>query len=127
MSFWNTRQIKRTKKPHQCQFCGRIIPAGSSCESNSGTFDGEFNYYHLCNRCVKFIQVHNCDLSDGFNLGDFYDCICDLRVDCPECASQYYQYDHVWDVSKMSCTYECDECDNKWVVDYSMGETDTPK
>jgi hypothetical protein len=125
MSFWNTIEIKKTRKPHKCAYCGRIIPYGSSCESNSGTYEGDFCYYHICNRCVKFIYVYNCDLEDGFSEGDFYDYINDLSVACPECTSLYH--DHEWDNTCMICEYECDDCKHKWNVDYSMGVTDEPK
>jgi hypothetical protein len=64
MSFWNSKTIKKTRKQHKCEFCGRIILIGSSCSSESGTYEGNFQHYYLCNRCVKFIDVHSCELED---------------------------------------------------------------
>lgn len=121
MSFWNSRQINKTRKKHSCIFCQSIIPIGSSCRHETGTWEGEFFDYYLCNRCVKFIDEYKLDLSDGFSAGDFHEYIHKFDVlNCPNCGRDNHR-DCKWDENYYKAEFECDNCDEKWTADFSMG------
>ena len=50
--FCETKIIKKTRKPHNCAMCGRIIPTGSKNILHwYGKFDGEFQNSYACNYC----------------------------------------------------------------------------
>jgi hypothetical protein len=75
-AFCDSRHIKKTRKPHNCIFCGRIIPAGSTNIYNwSGMYDGEFQNSYSCNWCE---DNHDRLTEDSTNeILDFWDCIRD--------------------------------------------------
>ena len=124
MSFWNSKQIKKSRKDHKCEFCGRKIPKGSSCKYEAGVYEGDFQSYYLCNRCVEAFSEWDIDLSDGFSCGEFYDYAYEHKLaDCPECNSSNHR-ESEWSEDTMSCEYECDNCDHIWTADYSLGTSD---
>lgn len=70
--FCNQKTVKKTKKDHHCEFCGRVIPKGSQNIFNwSGKFDGELVNCYGCHWCMdnedKFV--------DGEEILDFWDCL----------------------------------------------------
>ena len=48
VSFFTTRDVKATRKPHQCEGCGKLIEAAAPAWYFSLLQDGEFcaGYYH---------------------------------------------------------------------------------
>jgi transcription elongation factor Elf1 len=124
MSFWNSKKVKKTRKIHRCEFCTRKIPIGSSCSSESGVYEGDFQSYYLCNRCNTYINSKEIDLEDGFSYGDFFDFIYESgKLDCPACGS-YRRRDTEWSDNKLSCNIVCDKCDNEYTVDCSFETKD---
>jgi len=70
--FYNQKTVKQTKKDHQCEFCGRIIPKGSQNIFNwSGKFDGELVNCYACHWCMD----NEDKLVDGEEILDFWDCL----------------------------------------------------
>ena len=121
MSFWNSRNINKTRKEHMCIFCLSKIPIGSSCSHQSGMWEGEFNDYRLCNRCLKFIDEYKLDLSDGFSAGDFHEYIHEFDVlNCPNCGRDNHR-DCEWSENSYKAEIECDNCGRIWTADVSMG------
>ena len=123
MSFWRNTKIKRTRKKHRCMFCSRVIKIGDPAEYNAGIWEGDFQSYYFCDRCRKFIEKYNTELSDGFSGGDFTEYISGFGLDCcPVCGSNNHR-EYTWAGDMMSCKYECDNCDHIWDADYSMEDT----
>lgn len=122
MSFWNSRQVDKTRKKHVCIFCQSTIPIGSSCRHETGTWEGEFNDYYLCNRCVKFIDKCDIDLSDGFSEGDFLEHARYTAIggSCPACGSHNW-CDDDWNDNYYKAEIICDDCGEEWTADFSMG------
>ena len=48
--------IKRTRKPHKCDACRRIIPKGSGAFHQWGKSDGAFYSYYLCSTCHELAR-----------------------------------------------------------------------
>lgn len=118
MSFWESKKIKKTRKPHTCEYCGCLIPAGSSCRNEVGTYDGDFNSYYLCERCVLFMDLFRWKASG--ELGDIFDEIYNTDLmNCPQCKS-WRNSDREWIDNRQKIKLECDQCDHKWVVDLSL-------
>jgi hypothetical protein len=72
--FCNTKHIKKTRKPHRCVFCGRLIPAETSNIYNwNGVFNGDFQNSYACNWC----EDHQNRLVDDYDneIMDFGDCL----------------------------------------------------
>lgn len=60
MSFWNSIE-RKARKEHSCIYCGKTIEKGETYSRESGTFEGEFNDYCLCLRCVWLINSFETD------------------------------------------------------------------
>lgn len=70
--FCNQKTVKKTKKDHHCEFCGRVIPKGSQNIFNwSGKFDGELVNSYACHWCMD----NEYKLVDGEEILDFWDCL----------------------------------------------------
>lgn len=118
MDFWNSKKIKATKKSHTCEYCGRIIPIGSSCRNEVGVYEGDFHHYYLCDRCYFFI-CNFADTSDGY-LGEFWGSLFESDLlQCPKCSS-FSHRDYEMSEDKQKIDLECDQCDHKWTVDLSL-------
>ena len=116
MSFWNSIE-RKARKEHKCIYCGKTIEKGETYSRETGTFEGEFNDYCLCLRCLWLI---NSFASDEEYLADIYETLFenDLII-CPSCSStNLREYDISNDKMSMNC--ECDNCDEKWVADLSI-------
>jgi len=120
MSFWISKIVKHTKKPHRCEFCGVKIPVGSSCHNEVGTYCGDFNNYYLCERCRTLLTSKQGPWdNDGDELGEFHDILFDSdMLVCPKCGkSNHREYDYSDDM--LSIDLECNNCDHKYTVDLS--------
>lgn len=51
----STERVHKTRKPHRCDGCGKMIPAGSSATNNSGLFDGKWFSDYTCDTCQRMI------------------------------------------------------------------------
>ena len=120
MSFWRNSTIKSTRKEHRCEFCTRVIPIGSTADYCCGVWEGEFQSYYFCTRCSTYVDRNQIDLSDGFSPGDFMEYVLSDSLQCPNCGKYNQVREYDWDDSMMLLSLECDNCDHKWTVDYSM-------
>ena len=118
MSFWENRKIKKTRKDHRCEYCGAKIPAGSSCENNVGTYEGDFNHYYLCERCLVFMDMYR-DNSES-ELGNFVDDVYNSDLlGCPGCGKNNHR-EYEWSGNTQSVNLKCDNCEHEWSVDLSL-------
>ena len=65
MSFWNHKDIKKTRKNHSCCWCETRIESGSCCHYFSGTDGGDFStgyMHHECNHAFDIVA----DMEGGF-------------------------------------------------------------
>lgn len=118
MSFWESKKIKKTRKQHRCEYCGADIPIGSSCRNEVGTYEGDFNNYYLCERCVVFLDLFK-DNSES-ELGSFVNDLFESNIlSCPECGEHNFrEYD--FKDNMQAIEIECDDCEAKWTVDLSL-------
>lgn len=54
--FFCEREVKKTRKDHICECCGKKIFKGSSCTYVSGVWDSDFGYYHTHTACLDLYQ-----------------------------------------------------------------------
>ncbi len=81
MGYWSHRNIKATRKEHQCEGCGRTIESGSPAFYWAGDYEGDFYscYYHSdCREAEKAWNV----LNDCW--GDDYQSLCTIGDEEPE-------------------------------------------
>lgn len=123
MSFWNSRNVKKTRKKHICMFCGAAIPVGSTCSHESGLYGGEMNDYYLCNRCHALLSSRQSPWVDPWDntLGEFTDCLMDTDAGtCPKCGKPHYaDFDFADDM--LSAKSECDHCGHIYIINLSAG------
>ena len=66
------RVVKRTRKKHQCAWCGRIIEVGSEAHYRSYIFDDAFQTDYMDRECRDaMIDSDIRDLEYGWSPGDF--------------------------------------------------------
>lgn len=53
---YESRAVKSTRKPHTCEYCGNVIPAGSSALYEHGIFDHRAFGRYCCNDCEPFMN-----------------------------------------------------------------------
>ena len=72
-AFCEVKHVKKTRKSHKCEFCGRTIPAGSPNIYNwAGLYEGDFQNSYACHWC----EDHESHLVDWDNeILDFWDCL----------------------------------------------------
>ncbi len=117
MSFWESRKVENTRKPHECEYCGVKIKIGDSCYNEKGTCEGSFNNYYLCNRCHEITPITKNEYNDY--LGGFMeDVVYEGYIKCPECECNSYSKVEMPD-DMLSCRCTCKECGEVWIEDLS--------
>ena len=105
--FCNTKTVKKTKKDHHCEFCGRVIPKGSQNIFNwSGKFDGEMVNSYAC---------HWCDSNEDRLLDDYDNTIKDFW----DCMHDDFFYDKIQELKKLGyedVMFEFDREDPDWLL-----------
>jgi hypothetical protein len=72
MTHFGIHWIKKTRTPHVCGWCEKIIESGSVAEHSSGIFDGGFWSQHLHPECAAAKDsLSYSKLEDGWCPGDF--------------------------------------------------------
>lgn len=88
-SEWNSfRHIQKTRTPHRCITCGRIIPTGSKSHNYVGEYEGDFQNWHLCDYCHEYVypQIAGEEIDVYYALFTYLQCTYDT---CPECGWNY--------------------------------------
>ena len=74
--FCDVKIIKKTRKPHKCVFCGRIIPVGSqNIEHWHGLHDEGFQCSYACHWCEKHEERFISDNWVDDEILDFWECL----------------------------------------------------
>ena len=118
--FWYSVIVKKSRKNHHCEYCGRFIEVGSSYSHESGKFEGEMQDYALCLRCRKLLDSNTATWnSDDGELGNFHDAFMDSKfIKCHECGSTCVG-DVIYKDDMTSVSLTCDDCGKIYVVDLS--------
>jgi len=61
VELYNSKDIKKTQKEHQCHLCWLNIPKETPCFYESGKFDGDFFSRYSHHECAKEWCVMNKD------------------------------------------------------------------
>jgi len=70
--FCDVKHIEKTRKPHICVFCRRVIPSGSpNIKYWAGLTDSGFQHSYACHWCEK----HEAKLCDDDEILDFWECL----------------------------------------------------
>ncbi len=120
--FISEKRIKKTRKPHKCVCCGRLIPTGSvDINYFCGKCDGDFQSSYECNWCEDNREIF---LYDNYYY-DFWDCIQDHFYDlftkyneC-DCTEAHGLAGSIG--SKLSGDYlvfYCENCGKVWHEEY---------
>lgn len=114
--FWKSAK-RKARKTHKCLYCRKVIEKGEEYFRETGTFEGDFQDYCLCPRCLYVIEKYE---EPGEYLTSLADVVIDNRLYvCPSCGSSNYR-DYEFSKDVMSIEFECDNCDEKWTADLSM-------
>lgn len=66
------KEVKKTRKPHQCEWCAETIESGSTARHRTYVFDGDFNSAYMHPECVEAMhEMPNDILMDGWMAGDY--------------------------------------------------------
>lgn len=73
MEFYNSKEIKKTRKEHKCFLCYVKIPINSNCHYESGKFDGDFFSRYSHKECSIEWNRQNREAEYGDEWGWFED------------------------------------------------------
>lgn len=113
---YSQRRIKATRDAHVCEYCGSVIPAGSSSLYEHGIFERRAFRRYCCHACEPFIYDF-WDYMDGEAYiieADFYEFVKCFRIPHPV----------------LTCEIECPSCGKFRVMRYEWdwyGYADCPK
>jgi hypothetical protein len=69
---FQSKWVKKTRKVHSCDWCGKRIEAGSATEYQAGVFEGDFFAGHLHPECAAAKDsLPWQELQDGWMPGDW--------------------------------------------------------
>lgn len=117
MGFWNSN-LRKAKKAHTCEYCGKTISVGESYFRETGVFEGDFNDYCLCYRCHEVLPYFKAELS--YELGNFFDDLCESELTCCPNCDKYNSHNHHFSSDRSSLTMECIECGKVFTIDLSL-------
>lgn len=117
--FWVSKSIKKSRKPHRCAHCDEKIEVGSSYSREIGLWEGDFQDYALCLRCMTLLNSHDPIWESDGELGNFHEKLMDSHfVNCSHCGQRDMSEFRYFN-NGMSIEIECAECDKKFIVDLS--------
>ena len=77
--FFNSKTV-RTRKPHRCSGCNKVIPTGSQAEYCAGKYDRDFFSYYACENCQRLIEsIAAQELREGCDWSQAWCSIDDLQ------------------------------------------------
>ena len=106
--------IQETRKNHNCEYCGKIIPAGSPAFYEHGIFDHEPFGRYCCEICEPFIDDfwNYMDGEAGGLCSDFHYWVqyshiphplLTVEIECPSCGTVRVMRDHWEDDGFADC------------------------
>lgn len=100
----------KTRKPHLCIFCERIIPKETKALHSSGMLEGDWQNWYCCNPCRDNGVTK---ITDGYVSGDEFNLWAENQewYRCPKCGN--FPIKKKWSKSGKTIEYECN-CGNKW-------------
>ena len=95
MGFHNSKPIKKTRKPHVCEFRLETIGKGESVVYRSGRGEYGFYSYYLCGRCEKwFRELMRRHGDECFDTGELYEHVLGggpIDCGCKACGGEGYE------------------------------------
>lgn len=112
--FGNYKQLKTTK-PHECVYCRRIIPKGTSCFNYRGMFQGDWQNWYSCEFCEKHVDpvmnepISGDELIDWITSSEYFK--------CPNCGKHTSSHEYEWKNNDTNVLIECIECEHEWSIE----------
>jgi hypothetical protein len=120
----------KTRKPHRCETCCRIIPSGITAYHTGGMWEGDWQNWYMCKFCHDHEvwesgeYVSDGDFTQWLYEQDFYNCPSCKGID-PETGKKHRcNPDWDWSEDDEIVLFECDICDHKWSVYIGWGKED---
>ena len=112
----NTKEVKRTRKPHICEFCERMIDIGESALKTFCVDGGDPYNFYLCDWCA----ANNYAVTDGeeFVKGGLFEYVNGAlgRQICESCEGDDVEVDIATRRGVVIIRCANDECANIWEV-----------
>ena len=111
----------KTRKPHRCETCCRVIPAGMKAYHTGGMWDGDWQNWYMCGFCHdNNVSASGEEISDEDFNNWLYEQ--DFAV-CPHgCNGKRYSNTWEWSDDREDVVFECDQCGHKWTVHIGWGD-----
>lgn len=82
-----------TRKPHRCEACSTVFPAGSKLRYYKAVQDGEHYYHYYCQTCLDLRDLLDIDWSDGVQESQEAAPELAYYLECPRAIDRRCQYD----------------------------------
>ena len=119
--------VKKTRKPYQCIFCGRIITAGNKGYGFQGKWQGDWQNWKCCVSCEDHVLPVT-EPGEALDHEDFNTYLEDSGYRYCENGCKPDRYEnlcsYVWSEDKQSLIFTCKKCGNVRIVPYPYTESE---
>jgi hypothetical protein len=122
---WDSEFVPKAKRTFSCGYCNGKIPAGTSCHKEMGFVQGEFLFYHLCNRC-KSLAGDNVSDPAGMLSSLFEKLLLSTNISrCPRCGKLSPKEFTFADDQHLYVDIECGSCGYNYQADLTFENIQT--
>lgn len=114
----------KTRKPHLCIFCNRVIPKGLYAWNSHGCFRGEWQHWYACEICNSLIDEFH--IEEWIGGEEFEDWVYEQDwAECPNCKNRY-SIKLYFSENEETLELFCDECETSWsrYIGFKLEEKD---
>ena len=110
--FFDVNEVK-TRKPHECIFCRRVIPAGKTAFNAHGMWDGQWQHWYSCGFCWGNEEISGHDEEEWIS-GDEFECWASEELaTCPSCGEPYAKQKWIGN-EQQTLEFTCKKCGHIW-------------
>ena len=119
MSDFGSYKHVKTRKPHKCIYCGRVIPVGLKARIFKGMWEGNWQNWYACGFCEKNVEPEYAETSEGINGDEFSEWFWDSEhFHCNKCENKHGRHCNNWDwIDLTHIKVSCGDCENERIVE----------
>ena len=116
--FGDFKHVK-TRKEHQCVFCGRTIPKGTKARNFSGLWEGDWQNWYTCGFCEREVENEYANTGEEISGDEFRYWLEESKhFTCPHSGNNEYRNRNGWGwIDNTHIQLGCGKCKKEWEVE----------